>query len=147
MAFGFDPDDQGAEYLELADGSTAHLFEAYAMANLLLCSALEPGTVESRSTGIMRGSCSRHMRATVGILQPSLVISQGAVLDETLRASLGVTRPVNAHLAHCELDGNKFVWVSLKHPTRLWRWMTDDYLWEVVEPSIRKARALALRLP
>ena len=46
---------------------------------------------------MLRGSCSRHMRATIRILQPTLVISQGVGLDETLRASLGVTNPITEH--------------------------------------------------
>lgn len=149
LAFGLypkDEDDEGKERLTFADGSTAHFFEAYAMTNLLLCSAVVEGTMRSRSTGIMRGSCARHMRATIDILQPTLVISQGDVLDETLRAIMGVTKPVSVNIAHCELGGNEFVWASLKHPTWFWRMPLDEYLWDVVVPTIQDARALALHL-
>jgi hypothetical protein len=83
LAFGL-PVDEDIEHIQFEDGSSAHLFEAYAMTNLLLCSAVDEGTAKSRSTGIMRKSCSRHMRATIDILQPTLVISQGTGLDKTL---------------------------------------------------------------
>lgn len=72
------------------------------------------------------------MRTTIGILQPTLVISQGVGLDETLRASLGVTNPITEHLASCDLDGNRFVWVSLRHPTRNWSSVNQPYLKIVV---------------
>jgi hypothetical protein len=94
----------------------AHLFEAYAVANLMMCSAVATGTMHSRSTGMMRGSCARHLRATIGILQPTLVISEGAGLDEPLCAALGVTKPMSKTLPRCDLDGNQFVWASLQHP-------------------------------
>ena len=45
---------------------------------------------------MLRGSCSRHMRATIRILQPTVVISRVG-LDETLRASLGVINPITEH--------------------------------------------------
>ena len=119
----------------------AHLFEAYAMANLMMCSAVATGTMHSRSTGMMRGSCARHLRATIGILQPTLVISEGAGLDEPLCAALGVTKPMSKTLPRCDLDGNQFVRASLRHPPRS---PQDPYLREVLAPTIRKARALVL---
>lgn len=146
IAFGLPVDDDDAEYLNLDDGTRVQLLEAYAMANLLLCSAVVEGTMNSRSTGMMRASCSRHMRATIAILQPTLVISQGAVLDETLRASLGVTEPHTANLATCQLDGHRFLWASLRHPTRSWHSLKHPYLHEVVVPTITSGRELALRL-
>ena len=147
LAFGLPVADLDAEYVEFADGTTAHLLESYAMTNLLLCSAVTIGTMSSRSTPMMRGSCFRHMRKTIGILQPNLVISQGVVLDETLRAGLGVVDPVNPNVATCDLDGNPFVWVSLRHPTRNWNAVGQPYLKKVVAPSINLARAARPRWP
>lgn len=144
LAFGL-PVDEGIEHIQFEDGSSAHLFEAYAMTNLLLCSAVDEGTAKSRSTAIMRKSCSRHMRATIGILQPTLVISQGAGLDKTLLATLGVTQTVTENVATCDLDGNRFVWVALRHPSRgNWHSLKCTYLHEVVVPAITEGRALAL---
>ncbi|MFN8031875.1 MAG: hypothetical protein U0Q47_01095 [Mycobacterium sp.] len=142
LAFGLPVADPDAEYVEFADGSTAHLLESYAMTNLLLCSAVTTGTMASRSTSIMRGSCFRHMRQTIGILEPNLVISQGVVLDETLRAGLGVLNPINENVATCNLDGNPFVWVSLRHPTRNWNAVSQPYLKKIVVPSIKLARRM-----
>jgi hypothetical protein len=131
--------DADTEHIQFTDGSSAHLFDAYAMINLLLCSAVDHGTAKSRATGIMRKSCSRHLRATLEILQPTLVISQGAGLDNTLFSALGVTRSVAANVADCDLDGHRFVWVSLRHPSRgNWLSLKCTYLHEVVVPAITK---------
>lgn len=144
LAFGI-PYREEKEHIEFSNDDTpAHLYESYAMANLLLCSAVAMGTKSSKSTGVMRGSCSRHMRETIRILEPTLVISQGVGLDETLRASLGVTRPIDEHVAMCELDGNPFVWVSLRHPTRNWSSANQPYLNSVVVPAITQGREIAL---
>jgi hypothetical protein len=144
LAFGL-PVDEDIEHLPFEDGSSAHLFEAYAMANLLLCSAVDEGTAKSRSTGIMRKSCSQHIRATIDILQPTLVISQGTGLDTTLLATLGVTQTVTRNVAACDLNGNRFVWVSLRHPSRgNWHSLKCTYLHEVAVPAITEGRNLAL---
>lgn len=74
LAFGLAV-DVNIERIQFEDESSAHLFEACAMTNLLLCSAVDEGTFKSRATGPMRRSCTRHTRATLGILQPTLVIA------------------------------------------------------------------------
>lgn len=144
LAFGLPVGESGPTHLSLPNRPAVHLFEAYSMVNMLWCTAVKKGTMSSRSTGMMRASCTRHMRATIDILKPTLIVSQGVVLDETLRASLGVREPVNAHVAHCELDGNQFVWASLRHPTLNWHSVKYPYFSKVVVPTIRTARELAL---
>ena len=80
----------------------------------------------------------RHMRGAMNILQPNLVISQSVVLDETLRAGLGVVVTVDANISVCNLDGNPFAWVSLRHPTRNWNAASQPYLKKFVVPSIKR---------
>jgi hypothetical protein len=65
--------------------------------------------MSSRSSGVMRANCSRHMVDAAMILQPTVVISQGAGLDKPLRAALGVTRAHGPNLSECELGGNRFI--------------------------------------
>lgn len=144
LAFGI-PVDADTEHIQFADGSSTHLFDAYAMTNLLLCSAVDHGTAKSRATGTMRKSCSRHLRETLAILQPTLVISQGAGLDDTLFSALGVTRSIAPNVLACDLNGNQFVWVSLRHPSRgNWSSLKCAYLHDTVVPAITKGRELAL---
>lgn len=146
LAFGLPVDDEDAEYLQFADGTAAQLFSCFAMANLLMCSAVATGTMSSRSTSVMRANCSRHMLATIESLQPTLVISQGAGLDKPLRTAFDVTRVHTPNLSECEVGGNRFVWASLHHPTRNWSALTHPYLHSTVIPTIEQARTRALAI-
>ncbi len=69
--------DRGGEYLDLRGGQV-HLFEAFALVNFLLCSAVAAeGSVRGRSTEEMRQNCGGHFRKTVEILEPTVIIAQG----------------------------------------------------------------------
>ena len=121
------------------------------MTNLLLCSAvLKEGSQKSLApTGHARQLC-RHLVETIGILQPTLVISQGWGLVPTLRELRRCTPDQPQHrplvLADCDLDGNRFVWVALWHPTRFWSTINQRYFRETVVPAITAARKRALKL-
>jgi hypothetical protein len=76
-------------------------------------------------------------------------ISRGLV--DTLWESLGVTHQVNLNLDHCvltdcDLNGNRFVWVGLWHPTRNWSTINQPYFRDTVVPAITMARKRALKL-
>jgi hypothetical protein len=157
LAFGLpvtcsDPD---AEMLHFTNRmQPAHLFECYAMANSTLCSAVATaGGKAGRGTAVMRKNCARHLQAAIGILQPTLVISQGSGLVKTLQGSFGVTHPMSTNLGEnlascCDLDGNgnQFVWAALRHPTRNWSTINQPYFRETVVPTLQQARKRALKL-
>jgi hypothetical protein len=93
----------------------------------------------------VRKNCTSNFQAAIGILQPTLVISQGSGLVETLRGSFGVTHPMStnlgSNLASCDLDGNQFIWAALRHPTRNWSKIIQPYFRETVLPAIKLAQA------
>ena len=142
----------GSEWLTLANGEQVHLFGAYAMTNLLMCSSVaKKDSQSSKSTATMRQSCALHLARTVDILEPTLVISQGWGLVDTLWEAFGVTRQVDlelgqCYLTYCDLDGHPFVWLALYHPTRFWSSSNQTYFKETVSPAIKEARRRALRL-
>jgi len=142
----------GPERLSLANGGSVHVFDAFAMTNLLMCSSVaKEDSQSSKSTATMRKSCATHLVETVGILQPTLVISQGWGLVDTLRDALGVTHTVDlglekCYLSYCDLDGQRFVWLALYHPTRFWSSPNQTYFKETVAPAMKEARQRALRL-
>lgn len=131
----------------------AHLFECYAMANSTLCSAVaKAGGKAGRGTPEMRTNCAHHLVETIDILQPTLVISQSWGLVGTLKKSLGDMHPVRLNLDHCYLadsnsNGNRFVWVALKHPSHgNWSTIKLPYFKSTVKKAIPIARARALKL-
>jgi hypothetical protein len=93
-------------------------------------------------TTVMRKNCARHLQAAIGILQPTLVISQGSGLVETLRGSFGVTHPMSTNLgtslARCDLDGNQFIWAALRHPTRNCSTINQPYFRDTVVPHFNR---------
>lgn len=65
--------------------------------------------------------------------------------------SLGVARQVNldlgkCYLTYCDLNGHRFVWVALYHPTRFWSSPNQTYFKNTVDPAIKEARRRALQL-
>ena len=131
---------------------SARLFQCYAMANSTLCSAVaKAGGRAGRGTAVMRRNCTRHLQAAIGILQPTLVISQGSGLVATLRGSFGVTDPMSTdlgtNLASCDADGNQFIWAALRHPAHgNWSTINRPYFRETVVPTLQQARRRALKL-
>ena len=107
--------------------------------------------MSSRQTQIMRDNCAKHLVETIGILQPTLVISQGSKIAPTLRRNLGAKHQIDLNLDHgdlydCELNGDRFVWVALYHPSRKWSSIDHRYFKRTVVEAIPKARARALKL-
>lgn len=144
IAFGIPLDEDDNKYWLDTGAGPVHVLDAYAMCNLLLCSAVRLDTTTSRSTPVMRSNCSRHLRAAVEILQPTLVISQGATLIKPLNALFEVGKRHSPTLAEASLGDTPFVWAHLRHPTHNWDWMARPYFTDVVVPTLTEARARAL---
>jgi hypothetical protein len=49
-------------------------------------------------------------------------------------------------LARCDLDGYRFIWAALRHPTRNWSTINQPNFQETVVPTIQAARKRALKL-
>lgn len=145
LGHSLDEDPEG-EWITAVNGQRFHVLQAYAMANLLLCSAVKLGTPNSRSTSVMRSQCSRHMSETVKILEPTLVISQGVNLSKPLHTVFEVVTEYSPNLAECRLGDHRFIWADLMHPTFHWDWLSRPYLRDVAAPTLREARRLSLAL-
>lgn len=147
LAFGGNlGDDERGLHLATSDGPV-HVLDAYAMANLLLCSAVQLGSVTSRSTSTMRRNCAPHLGATIDILEPTLGIPQGTTVSAPFESLVDVVDTTSPNVAVCERNGRTLVWVNLHHPTYAWSWLTHEYLHRTAAPAItvgrRVARAIA----
>jgi hypothetical protein len=147
LAFGRAITDE-REHLDIA-GRRVPLFDAFAMANLLLCSAVDP-EVAKKSIGMsirtMRDNCLPHLMETMRILEPTLVIVQGVGVGRALGSALVVRRSLTEQVAEAELDGRRFAQVSLRHPSRNWFSPSQAYTVEVASPALTLGRELALSL-
>jgi hypothetical protein len=134
--------DHSAEFVELADGP-AHLFDCCAILNRLLCSSHRLGTSSGRPTSTMVGNCERHFNATLKILEPTIIILQGANVWDWSRRTLIPLERLSNHLIRCELAGSETLVCTFMHPSSWgqtrWDLPSSPYLLNVVRPTLRHA--------
>ena len=146
LLFGRQPGtDYTGELLNL-DGKQVHLFEAFALTNFLLCSAIDAGqgTVGSKrgkSTSTIQKNCTRHFREVLRILEPTVVIAQGKGVRTWLNAALSGVSPVTTNLEQAEVHGHNFLLATFSHPSvpSGENWGSDErrpYLMNVVAPTV-----------
>jgi hypothetical protein len=146
LAFGREASEP-VEHLAV-DGRPAPLFDCFAMANLLLCSAVDAAGGRSLGTriGAMRANCLPHLLETIRILEPTLLISQGVEVGRELGRVLQVRRRLTTEVAEAAHEGRRFAWVDLRNPSRNWFSPTQRYAIETALPALRAGRRLSLEI-
>ncbi|HSH59275.1 MAG TPA: hypothetical protein VK988_06465 [Acidimicrobiales bacterium] len=141
--------DPAGEWLQIGN-EQVHVFDAYAMANVRLCSATVKGTTESRATRTMTENCLGHLVETVRVLEPRLCIVQGIPVAAALGNVSTELERFSPNLARVRLGGDEVLLATFSHPSAKrteyhWgRLTTVPYLHEVVVPALRDARRLLL---
>ncbi|MGU3292506.1 hypothetical protein [Williamsia sp. M5A3_1d] len=132
------------------NGDVAHLLECYAAVNARLCSATttERGRTSIGTTG-MTHNCFPHLSATIAILQPHVVIVQGAKIRDDLQRVVGGSTELQidkASLVRASIDGHQTSVAYLTHPLGrhddrmgAWNEAADPYVHEVLRPILRRA--------
>lgn len=111
-------DDRAGEMLDLVgDDHPVHLFDAFAMTNIRLCSAFATGTTDSRGTRTMSRNCLRHLVAALEILEPTLCIVQGVDVADDLQAIIGRRSELGPNLAQVTLGGIDTLLATFAHPS------------------------------
>jgi len=148
LLFGKDlGSDREGEFLAL-DGVPVHLFDCFALVNFLLCSAIplevgggSPGAKPGRSTATMHQNCARHFKATLEILEPTIIVLQGRGVLGWMRAVLeGLSDDVVQTVL---LNGTVARVLAFTHPSAYGpnNWGINDrtpYLCDVVAPAVRR---------
>ncbi|WP_157563388.1 hypothetical protein [Micromonospora chokoriensis] len=150
LAAGREPGpDRAGELLNLDNvSSPVHLFDAYAMANMRLCSAMVSGTTKSLGNPTMSRNCAPHMSATIEILQPTLCIVQGVEVYKSLTTMMSDRRQITPHLVRARIAGVETLVAAFNHPSAMrltdhWGRLTKvPYLFETVAPTLRAAQQL-----
>lgn len=144
--------DPRGELLNLVGSShPVHIFDAYAMANVRLCTSVKAGTTQSRPTRVMTANCVRHLEETIRILQPTVCVVQSMRIPKALAPIVVRRKQVAPHLAEVEIGGVETLMAEFSHPTAYaelnWgRWTNMPYLGGIVVPALREAR-VCLGLP
>lgn len=145
VIFGREPgSDWEQEFLETATGERFHMFDAFSLVNVLLCSNFRADTNNGASTKTMRRNCLRHFAATMAILEPTLLVLQGEGVQDWIAPVLGLMEERAPHLAETRLADNRVLVCRFSHPSARgalsWGNRLDaPYLRQVVEPTLRVA--------
>ena len=78
LLFGLPLSSEPGDDFILVDGERRHIFDAFALINALSCSAMTAAVGKNgKPTREMQRNCVEHLRATVMILRPTVLVSQG----------------------------------------------------------------------
>jgi uracil-DNA glycosylase len=120
------------------NGAETHPFDAFALVNFLLCSATAGGK-KGDSTPIMRKNCGRHFQAAITILQPTILVCQGAGVANWLKTAFDV-RGGRIQKGELDIQVLEFTHPSSQGNANNWGWNDrTPYLLGTVEPRVKEA--------
>jgi hypothetical protein len=86
LLFGLPLSSETRDDLIIVNGEYRHLFDVFALINALTCSSTAAATGKNgKPTREMKRNCVEHLRATVQILRPTVLVVQGKVAAEMLK--------------------------------------------------------------
>jgi hypothetical protein len=160
--------DFEGEFLRIA-GQYVHIFNAFALVNFLLCSAVsadadEPTEIVHRqlhgarsgmATRVMLDNCATHFRKCLEVLEPTVIIAQGRGVRNWMGRRLGLRMPPpgtieNPAIERIRISGSETLLIAFSHPSahapHSWGMNEgQDYTLNTVKPKIHEIRSL-LRL-
>jgi len=144
FGLGFDDISCATEFIQL-DEEKVHIFDAFALVDFLLCSAIsEDEKKKDLSTSTMRHNCTPHFRRTLEILEPNLIIGQGIGTAAWMgQAGLGSGKTSGTPETIIIKDSECLL-LNFSHPSAYGdlSWGNDpksQHLQDVVKPAIEKA--------
>jgi hypothetical protein len=145
ILFGGEPgSDYEGEWVTPVRGRPFHIFDGFALVNVLLCSAAPEGTSRGASTGLMRRHCLQHFRASLDILEPTVLVLQGIGVRRWIAPLLQDPKVLGGCLESAAVGGRRTIVCAFAHPSAQGqkRWGDDlegSYLRDTVEPTLREA--------
>jgi hypothetical protein len=146
LLFGIPPgSDHDSEFISIS-GSQIHIFDAFALVNYLLCSAVSAdGTMRGLATPTMKDNCRNHFREIIHILEPSVMVVQGKSFWGWINQIFDAVEQETAHVVRATLGTTVMFIGVFTHPSSHFphNWGANDrtpYLLETVAPSISLIR-------
>lgn len=149
--------DPEGELLDL--DQQAHVFDAFALVNFLMCSAIRPdgkdrshfdetfaGAGKSDASPLMRRNCAEYLRPALEILEPTVLVVQGQGVRRWAARPLGL--PAEGRMfEQTSIGGATVDILTFDHPSAPGKsgwWGSSPesrYLREVVGPTVKAWRA------
>jgi len=133
--------DFDSEFIAV-DGERRHIFEAFALVNYLLCSAVSE---ETKSRGLatpeMKKNCLKNFRVALEILEPSVVIVQGKGYWHSVQNAFDAVTHEAHEIYRAKLGSMQTLVAVLAHPSAFFphNWGVNDhtpYLLSTVVTSV-----------
>jgi len=137
--------DHDSEFM-IIEGQRVHLFDAFALVNYLLCSAVgNDGKMRGLATPTMMKNCQAHFREAIRILAPSVIVVQGRTFWEWVSGAFDSVRHHANQIYSATLGPMQTFLAVFSHPSSRFphNWGANDhtpYLLETVVPSIASIR-------
>jgi len=136
-------EDYGGEFVQPVNGRPFHIFDGFALLNRLLCYAGPEHGVQARPSKTMFDNCHTHLDATLGILEPTVLILQGKAVSASTDRVLRKGRPYGEHLYEGFHGERRMMVCQFSHPSARGdvRWGDDlnrPYL-QVVKQTLAQA--------
>ena len=118
------------------------------LVNYLLCSAHSTKrSKRGESTATMRRNCNEHFRATLEILEPTVVIVGGKAMWPNVRRAFDEVTAIDKHLFWVRIGANEMIVALFTHPSAMhpYNWGANHkmpYLLETVVSTIERLHRL-----
>ena len=137
--------DHESEFI-MIDGKRVHIFDAFALVNYLLCSAVATdGGKRGMATRTMKRNCRGHFREVMRVLEPSLVVVQGKTFWVSIREAFDRVSQETEHVFRARLGTAETLVAVFTHPSAHfpYNWGANhqtQYLLGTVAPAIEYIR-------
>ena len=137
--------DHESEFLTIG-AERVHIFEAFALVNYLLCSAVgADGTSRGLATPTMMKNCQQHFREALRILEPSVLVIQGKGFWNWVKGAFDAVSQDTDHNYRVSFGLSKALVAVFSHPSSHFpnNWGANcktPYLLQTVAPSIERIR-------
>ena len=151
--------DFSGEFVSLGPNSV-HIYEAFALTNFLLCSAVAEGAdpraraaaanrivgaARGKSSPTMQRNCARHFRRMLEILEPTVLVAQGKDVARWMLMAFDSTQPITDTLVGASVGKHRFFVATFSHPSAHaeYDWGNNErtpYLLGTIVPTLSEIR-------
>jgi hypothetical protein len=140
--------DHASEFLQ-SSSEHCHLFDAFALVNYLLCSAVQEGEGRrGKATETMLEACQPHFKKAIEILEPTVMVVQSKGFWIWIKRSFDRVAKLSNELYQAFLGKNQTLVAVFAHPStpnNIHNWgrsVNTIYLLDTVTPTLNKIREI-----
>jgi len=136
------------EFITLENGRLIHVFEAFALTNYLLCSAVtSKNSRRGCSSKVMRNNCSNHFKSVMDIIEPNIIIVQSKTYWHYIVYNFSHLNKIDEVIYKTKINDSTGYLLRLCHPAANGKlnWGNNEkteYLINVIAPAINNLKKI-----